>query len=134
MFLGAGVLGAALSGSGVWYLQGLRSDAAIERLKAEYAGEKATAASTALLDLEGSIKRIADSALASADDITALNTRLTAIRKELKNVKPLPVDCKPDTDRVRHLESAIDATNQTATRRESGKTVPAAYPPGSGRF
>lgn len=47
-----------------------------------------------------------------------MTTSFDVIIKDFKNVKfkaPLPVDCKPDNERLRVLTAAVTAANQTAT-------------------
>jgi len=56
--------------------------------------------------------------------LSDINRQYDEIRKEMKSVKnPLPIDCKPDNDRVRILSRAIDAAN-SATKSGIGRTVP----------
>jgi len=56
--------------------------------------------------------------------LSDINRQYDEIRKEMKNVKkPLPVDCKPDNERVRILSRAIDAAN-SATQPGAGRAVP----------
>ena len=74
---------------------------------------------TAIADLNGykeaanSMKEAAASATIEKD---STNAKLNEISKQLKVIvakKPLPVDCKPDTDRVQSLNQAIDIANQS---------------------
>lgn len=56
-----------------------------------------------------------------------LDSRFASISKDFANAikaRPLPVDCKPDTDRLRSLQAAVDAAN-TATGRSAVPAVPA---------
>ncbi|MBB2918350.1 hypothetical protein [Cupriavidus alkaliphilus] len=112
----AGVLAAGLFAAG-WMTNGWRKDAEIARQSAARAQADLVSANKALGDLREAGARIRH----SADDYltvkTDLGAKLDAIRKDLKNAKPLPVDCRPDDFRMRQLASAVDAAKQAAASR-----------------
>ena len=113
--IGAGVLAAALFAAG-WTSNGWRKDVEIAELTAARAQADLASANTALSDLREAGARIRQ----SADDYLAiksdLGVKLDAIRKDLKNAKPLPVGCSPDDFRVRKLADAVGAAQQAAAR------------------
>ncbi|AMR80255.1 hypothetical protein A2G96_08055 [Cupriavidus nantongensis] len=113
---GALVLAAGLFAAG-WTVNGWRKGAEIAELTAARAQADLADANTALSDLKEAGVRIRQ----SADDYLViksdLGAKMDAIRKDLKNAKPLPVDCRPDDVRVRNLSSAVDAAKQAAAAR-----------------
>lgn len=99
-------------------------DGELQKLKAEQAEYKLDLANQAIKDLAEASKRIHDQAVAGQTDIGALRASLQKLKKEFKDAKPLPVDCAPDTVRVRRLEASIDAVNKAIAGSKSGGTVP----------
>ncbi|MDR3381720.1 hypothetical protein [Cupriavidus basilensis] len=100
-----------------WSVNGWRKDAELAELTAARAQADVETANQALADL-----RTAGAGIrARADEYRAiqstLGSRLDALQKELKNAKPLPVDCRPDDFRVRKLSDAVDAAKQAAAAR-----------------
>lgn len=114
--LGALLLAAAVFAAG-WTVNGWRKDAEIAELTAARAQADLASANTALSDLREAGARVRQ----SADDYLTiksdLGAKLDAIRKDLKNAKPLPVGCRPDDFRVRKLADAVDAAKQAAAAR-----------------
>ncbi|MDW3682638.1 hypothetical protein RA280_12965 [Cupriavidus sp. CV2] len=113
---GLALVAGALFAAG-WTVSGWRKDAELAELTAARAQADVETANRALADL-----RTAGAGIrARADEYRAiqstLGSRLDAIQKELKNAKPLPVDCRPDDFRVRKLSDAIDAAKQAAAAR-----------------
>lgn len=112
----AAVLAAGLFASG-WAINGWRKDAEIERMKTASAQADVASANQALEDLQQAGATIR----AKADEFSGIQTTLVAkmdaIRKDLKNAKPLPADCRPDDVRVRNLSDAVDAANAAAAGR-----------------
>jgi len=113
---GAAVLAVVLFAAG-WAVNGWRKDAEIAELTAARAQADLTSANAALGNLEAAGARIRQ----SADDYliikSDLGAKLDAIRKDLKNAKPLPAGCRPDAQRVRSLSDAVDAAKQAAAAR-----------------
>lgn len=93
---------------------GWRKDADIADLKREKAEAEAKESQQAFSNLAAAIKRIKDVADSANIDVSALGRKLDAISKEQKNVKPLPVDCRLDPDRLRNLAEAAAAVNESA--------------------
>lgn len=113
---GLALLAAAIFAAG-WAVNGWRKGAELAELTAARAQADVETANQALADL-----RTAGAGIrARADEYRAiqstLGSRLDAIQKELKNAKPLPVDCRPDDFRVRKLSDAVGAAKQAATAR-----------------
>ncbi|WP_367395017.1 hypothetical protein [Cupriavidus sp. Agwp_2] len=115
--IGAAALGACLFAAG-WAVNGWRKDAEIAELTAARAQADLTSANQALSDIQATgaaIRQHADYYLAVQSDLGA---KMDAIRKDMKNArKPLPVDCRPDAQRVRGLSDAVDAAKQAAAAR-----------------
>ena len=70
----------------------------------------------ALTTLQADAARITKAATEFATIQSTLAPRMSALTKELRNTKPLPAGCVPDTDRVRNLDAAIDAANKSTPR------------------
>jgi len=113
--IGAGVL--ALAFLAGWWVNGWRKDAELAELTAARAQADLATANQALGDLRAAGADIR----ARADEYRGITTELgaaaSAIRKELKNAKPLPADCRPDDFRVRKLSDAVDAAKRAAAAR-----------------
>ncbi|MCT9125890.1 hypothetical protein [Cupriavidus gilardii] len=109
-------LAGASFGAG-WTVNGWRRDAEIAELNAA----RAKAALTAAMQALGELQTASADIRARADEYRGITTELgaaaSAIRKELKNAKPLPADCRPDDFRVRKLSDAVDAAKQAAAAR-----------------
>lgn len=109
-------LAAATFGAG-WTVNGWRKDAELAELTAARAQSDLATVNQALGDLRAAGADIR----ARADEYRGITTELgaaaSAIRKELKNAKPLPADCRPDDFRVRKLSDAVDAAKQAAAAR-----------------
>jgi hypothetical protein len=97
-----------------WLVNGWRLNGEIQTIKTDREKDRADQAQAALADLAVAAHNIRTAADGYTIDVATLGAKLDAIRKDFKNAKPLPADCRPDDFRVRHLESAIDAANQTA--------------------
>jgi hypothetical protein len=110
------VLSIAIGFGGGWTVNGWRLGADLSELKAQHAEERAVQAQGALADLATAAAKIHAAADQYAGIQTTLGTKLEQLRKEFQNAKPLPVNCRPDDFRLRHLKSAVDATNEAAAR------------------
>ena len=118
----AGALAAGLFAAG-WMTHGWRKDAEIAELAAARAQADLASANLALTDLKAAgaiIRQSADEYLAIHSTLSA---KLDAIRKDLKNGKPLPADCRPDAQRMRSLSDAVEAAKQAAARYCAGCAV-----------
>lgn len=114
--VGAGIAaGVLLFGAG-WVINGWRLETALSKLKTAQAVEKANQATGALTTLQADAAAIHQAATEYAGIETTLAPKIAALTKELRNAKPLPVDCRPDTVRMRNLDAAIDAANSAIPR------------------
>ena len=118
LLAGAVAIAAALAGAGFvgWHVKGWQADATIAQIKAEHAKERETAATAALTSLKADADAITKAAGEYAAIVSPLAPKIAALTKELRNAKPLPVGCVPDPVRVRNLDAAIDAANQSIPR------------------
>lgn len=113
--LGGAVLVAAIGFGAGWQTNGWRLNTELSEQKAARAEEKAKASDAALADLTAASKIIKEQASAARVDVGNIHHQLAAIRKERQNAKPtpLPPDCRMDDVRVRSLEAAAAAVDQT---------------------
>jgi hypothetical protein len=118
--VGLGLLMAmALAGAAGWFTNGWRHDAEIAELKRAHAETMRSQSELALTTLEADAAIITQAATEFAAIQSTLAPRMSALTKELRNVRnvtPLPADCKPTPDRVRNLDAAIDAANKIIPR------------------
>lgn len=109
-------LAGATFGAG-WTVNGWRKDAELAELTAARAQADLATVNQAL----GELRTAGADIRARADEYRGITTQLgaaaSAIRKELRNAKPLPADCRPDDFRVRKLSDAVDAAKRAATAR-----------------
>jgi hypothetical protein len=120
----------ALGAAGGWTAQGWRKDAQISDLQRDQADTNAGQYKAALDDFEAASKRINAAAAGAKVDLSAVNGQLAAIRKDFQNAKPLPIDCKPDAERVRRLTATAAAVDQAIARSVAGSAVPPEWPAG----
>lgn len=111
---------AASFGAG-WTANGWRKDRQISDIYGKESMAIATSANAALSALESSIRVINAAAISAKTTNNDLSLQLALIRKDLKNAKPLPVDCRPDAVRVSNLNDTIDTANKAITRSVSSK-------------
>jgi hypothetical protein len=101
-----------------WLANGWRLGAELADVRAEHAGQVAIQATAAL----STMKADADAIHAAAQQLGAieitLGPKIDALKKEIRNAKPLPAGCVPDAGRVRNLDAAIDAANAAAATRQ----------------
>jgi hypothetical protein len=100
-----------------WMVNGWRKDAELAELSAARAQADLTTANLALTDLRTAGKTIRQKADEFRGIQTTMHTELAAIRKDMKNAKPLPADCRPDDQRLRNLSDAVSAAKQAAAAR-----------------
>ena len=120
-YVATALIAAALSAGTAWQVQAWRADARIAVLQKDMSDNAATQARAALDDLSAAAANINIASAAAQADNKALAIQLAAIRKDLKNAKPLPADCKPDADRLRSLTRAVEASNAAAARPVPGR-------------
>lgn len=115
--VGFALVGAlAAAGTCGWLINGLRLDAQIADLRQRHAKERADQVTAELSTFRADAAVIHQAATEYAAINTTLAPKITALTKELRNAKPLPPDCRPDVDRVRNLDAAIDAANKAIPR------------------
>ena len=110
------LLAMALAGAAGWITNGWRHDAEIAELRRAQTEYRATLTEAALADVQADAAVIRQAATEFAGIQSTLAPKMTALTKELRNAKPLPAGCHPDADRVRNLDAAIDAANQSIPR------------------
>ncbi len=91
----------------------------ISTMKADYAAQDAARTNAELKQFQDISKQITTAATDFLSNQGLLGTKIDTITKDLQNVqakKPLPANCKPDSNRVRVLSSAIAAANSTVAR------------------
>jgi len=111
---------AASFGAG-WTANGWRKDRQISEMYGKESMAIATSANAALSALESSIRVINTAAISAKATNNDLALQLALIRKDLKNAKPLPFDCRPDVVRVSNLNDTIDTANKAIARPISSK-------------
>jgi len=110
------LLAMALAGAAGWITNGWRHDAEIAELRRAQTEYRATLTEAALADVQADAAVIRQAATEFAGIQSTLAPKMAALTKELRNAKPLPAGCRPDADRVRNLDAAIDAANQSIPR------------------
>jgi Tfp pilus assembly protein PilN len=114
--IGAAVMVAVLAFGAGWLVNGWRLHSELSDMEAAHSKEKADQATAALTDMKADATKIHEAATEYAGIQNILAPKIAALTKELRNAPKLPVDCKPDPVRVRNLDSAIDAANQSIPR------------------
>lgn len=114
--VGAGLAAGVLAFGAGWVVNGWRLETELSKLKTAQAVEKANQAAATLTTLQADAEAIHKAAAEYAGIETTLAPKIAALTKELRNAKPLPVDCRPDAVRVRNLDAAIDAANSAIPR------------------
>lgn len=116
LLIAAAVIFAAGFGSG-FGLEAKLKGTEIAEIKAANAKADADASKAALKDLETASAAIKTAATNYQTTQSNLGSKLDLIRKDIKNVKPLPADCRPDDLRMRKLSDAIDTANKATARQ-----------------
>lgn len=111
---GSAALCFALGAGAGWTGNGWRKNAEIADLQKMRAEDKATQATAALDDLTKAAKTINAAAAQYGQVQITLGAKLDQISKDMKNAKPLPIDCRPDDFRLRNLRATVEAANQAA--------------------
>lgn len=99
-----------------WQLKAMQAEVAISSLELTHAREREQQANAALVSLKADADAVRQAAAEYAAIEIILAPKIAALTKELRSAKPLPLDCMPDAYRVRNLDAAIDAANQTIPR------------------
>jgi hypothetical protein len=128
-YVAAAVMGALLAAGGTFYVTSLGYRLTISKM------ETATASAdlkNAQATLDGFVKnadRIAGAADAFQGVKASLDSRFATINRTLADAlrqNPLPLDCRPDPDRMQSLSAAIAAAN-SATGPQPRPAVPPAH-------
>lgn len=98
---------------GAW-VQGLRGDIALQRVKAAQATQRADQSDADLVEFKAAAREMTGAAKDAAAQARAARAKIAAIHVRPYE-KPLPVDCRPDPERLRQRNAAIDAFNSAAT-------------------
>lgn len=117
-WLASGLVGAVLSA----FLVALPYRATIANMKREKAEAVADGLRLQLAQFTADADKIHEAADAYTTLQAGLDTRFASISKDFSNAikgRPLPADCKPDPDRLRSLQAAIDAANTAAGQQPS---------------
>lgn len=96
-----------------WSVNGWRLRSRLSEMEAAHAQEQTEQATAALNTLQADADKIHAAATEYAGIKDTLAPKIAALTKELRNAKPLARDCKPDEDRAKILDSAIDTVNST---------------------
>lgn len=123
LLLAVSIGSAAAGAAGSWFVTSSIKDAEIAELKLERANETVQGFQTALDDLKVATATIYAAADSAALDTKLITTELSRLGKEYKNAtkRPLPVDCRPDAPRVRHLTESAAAVDKAIARPEPGR-------------
>lgn len=100
-----------------WAVNGWRKGAEIAEIRSAAAAADLASANQALTELREAGATIRQKADELRGIQSTLATKLDAIRKDMKNAKPLPADCRPDDQRMRNLTDAVNAAKQAAAAR-----------------
>jgi len=99
---------------GGWTINGWRLNSALMSCEASAAKKDAGIANAAVANIDANLGAIKASVGDYQQTSAALSVQLTDIKKGMKNATILPADCRPDSVRVRILNDAIRAANDTA--------------------
>lgn len=121
-FLIGGAVALALAGFGAgWAVNGWRLGAELAKQDAQAASDRADQAEIDLRKYQKGAEALV-SAASQAQAITAgTKKQFAAIAKEFQNAKPLPADCRPDDDRLRLRNEAIDVYNAARSGQQPGR-------------
>ena len=87
------------------------------RLAADSTTEKLSAVQSNADHFRDATKMVNETATEHIRNTDELNKQIAELKKELAHAKknrPLPVDCKPDSDRLRVLAEAVHTANRAA--------------------
>jgi hypothetical protein len=115
-----GLIGAFFAG--MW-LQGTIKDKQIAVIERDAAEQTAVDATASITTLQRFISQMQSASIDYGKNQDVLFTKLDQLKKEFvkaTNLKPLPVDCLPDAERLRLLETAVAAANTAAASTDSG--------------
>lgn len=121
-FLIGGAVALALSGFAAgWTTNGWRLGAELSKQDAQAASDRADQAEVDLRKYQQGAAALADAASQAQAANAGAQKQFAAIAKEFKNAKPLPADCRPDDDRLRLRNQAIDVYNAARSGQQPGR-------------
>lgn len=106
----------AIAAAGGWIASAWKHDAEIAELRRAHTEYRATLTEAALAGVQADAAVIRQAATEFAGIQSTLAPKMMALTKELRNAPKLPAGCVPDPVRVRNLDAAIDAANQSIPR------------------
>ena len=112
-----------------WVVRGWQAQGEIAKLENKLTQKDLEQSNEALDQVLLATKTMREQAALSKSDISSVRKELRELRKDFKDAKPLPVDCKPDTVRLRQFESTIETANKAITGHRAGNPVPAPADP-----
>ncbi len=95
----------------------------LARLELRQTNERIAQRDAAIADMAAASAAIKTAAENYQTDKTDLGAKIDAVRKEMRNAKPLPAGCVLDVERLRNIDAAINAVNETLARQRVGPTV-----------
>lgn len=119
LYVGLALIGGAVG----WAVNGWRLSSQVEKAKAEYSESKAAAYQEVINQIAADTKRMADAAEGNTVKTAQIDKDINAIMKELKNAKPLPVECRLDDFRMRNLTAAVADLQRTLAGSKPSSTV-----------
>ncbi|TMS58542.1 hypothetical protein MW7_007405 [Imbroritus primus] len=105
------------AGWAAWQWQANAYERQIARINEKQARADLSAAQQEISGLRQDTANINQKATELLGIQSTLGGQIAAIRKDMKNAKPLPADCRPDDFRVRKLSDAVAAAKQAAATR-----------------
>ncbi len=114
MLIAAGIFATGF-GSG-FELERRLKNTELAELKTTIASDKEKAANAALSDLKATSAAIHEAAVNYTDTSHNLEIKLNGIRKDLKSIPRLPVDCVPGPERLLRINQAITAAGEASIR------------------
>ncbi|WP_428852758.1 hypothetical protein [Imbroritus primus] len=105
------------AGWAAWQWQANAYERQIATINEEQARADLSAAQQEIIGLRQDTANINQKATELLGIQSTLGGQIAAIRKDMKNAKPLPPDCRPDDFRVRKLSDAVAAAKQAAATR-----------------
>ncbi len=117
-----GAVALALAGFAAgWTTNGWRLGAELSKQDAQAASDRADQAEIDLRKYQKGAEALADAASQARAITAGTQKQFAAIAKEFKNAKPLPADCRPDDDRLRLRNEAIDVYNAARSGQQPGR-------------
>lgn len=103
-----------------WRVEAWRADASLSEFRAEAATQHAAESDQSLNDLKHAATVVHDAAIEAASTVEAARSKILATQAR-PYVAPLPVDCRPDLERLQRRNAAIAAYNAARAGSESSR-------------